>query len=196
MTANKKLIVFIFGLCPIIPAASNFAYGLVLTVCLWIIFCLGFLGTYIFKLLEITHFKYIFVNLFMIAGAAMFNSLLGGLIPIIQGGIQVYIYILTFSYIVFLGLKSYYEDSESLDIPIWYSLLILLVSALREFFAFGSISFPVSSGFLSLRLPYFSEHQAFRFLGSTAGSYIILGLMIWIYFSVTKEKPNFIRRDK
>ena len=85
MTANKKLIVFIFGLCPIIPAASNFAYGLVLTVCLWIIFCLGFLGTYIFKLLEITHFKYIFVNLFMIAGAAMFNSLLGGLIPIIQG---------------------------------------------------------------------------------------------------------------
>lgn len=196
MTANKKLIVFIFGLCPIIPAASNFAYGLVLTVCLWIIFCLGFLGTYIFKLLEITHFKYIFVNLFMIAGAAMFNSLLGELIPIIQGGIHVYIYILTFSYIVFLGLKSYYEDSESLDIPIWYSLLILLVSALREFFAFGSISFPVSSGFLSLRLPYFSEHQAFRFLGSTAGSYIILGLMIWIYFSVTKEKSNFIRRDK
>ena len=57
MTANKKLMVFIFGLCPIIPAASNFAYGLVLTVCLWIIFCLGFLGTYIFKLLEITHFN-------------------------------------------------------------------------------------------------------------------------------------------
>ena len=31
MAANKKLIVFLFGLCPIIPAASNFAYGIVLT---------------------------------------------------------------------------------------------------------------------------------------------------------------------
>lgn len=196
MTLNKKMVVFIFGLCPIIPAASNFAYGLVLAVCLWVIFFLGFLGTYISKLLEITRFKYIFVNLFMIAGVAMLNSLLEGLLPIIQGPIEVYTYILTFSYIVFLGLKIYYEDSESLDIPIWYSSLLLILSVLREVFAFGSISFPVSSGFLSLRLPYFAEHQPFRFLGSTAGAFISLGLIVWIYFSINKETSRFIRRDE
>ena len=126
----------------------------------------------------------------MITGTALVNALLEGILPIIHGPLQVYTYILTFSYIIFLGLKQYYEDSESLDLPIWYSVLILSLSALREFFAFGSLSFPVSSGFLSLRLPYFSNHPLFRFLGTTAGAFIILGLIIWIYFSVTKELPT------
>ena len=174
MAANKKLIVFLFGLCPIIPAASNFAYGIVLTVSLWVIFFLGILGNYVGKLIDINRFNYVFVSIFMITGTALVNALLEGILPII----------------IFLGLKQYYEDSESLDLPIWYSVLILSLSALREFFAFGSLSFPVSSGFLSLRLPYFSNHPLFRFLGTTAGAFIILGLIIWIYFSVTKELPT------
>ena len=189
MAANKKLIVFVFGLCPIIPVASNFAYGIVLTVSLWIIFFLGLLGNYAAKLMDINRFNYVFVSIFMITGTALVNALLEGVLPIIHGPLQVYTYILTFSYIIFLGLKQYYEDSESLDVPIWYSVLILSLSALREFFAFGSLSFPVSSGFLSFRLPYFSNHPLFRFLGTTAGAFIILGLIIWIYFSVTKELP-------
>mgnify|MGYP000844298673 FL=1 len=190
MAANKKLIVFLFGLCPIIPAASNFAYGIVLTVSLWVIFFLGILGNYVVRVIDINRFNYVFVSIFMITGTALVNALLEGILPIIHGPLQVYTYILTFSYIIFLGLKQYYEDSESLDVPIWYSVLILSLSALREFFAFGSLSFPVSSGFLSLRLPYFSNHPLFRFLGTTAGAFIILGLIIWIYFSVTKELPT------
>ncbi|UTC68255.1 MULTISPECIES: hypothetical protein [unclassified Treponema] len=196
MAANKKLIVFIFGLCPIIPASSNFAYGIVLAVILWVVFFLGLLGSYVAKLMDINRFEYIFVSVFMITGTALVNSLLEGILPIVHGPIRVYTYILTFSYIIFLGLKQYYEDSESLDIPIWYSALILVLSALREFFAFGSISFPVSSGFLSLHLPYFSAHPAFRFLGTTAGAFILLGLIIWIYFSVTKESPNINLRER
>ncbi|AIN94326.1 hypothetical protein H0R90_00325 [Treponema putidum] len=189
MAADKKLTVFLFGLCPIIPAASNFAYGIILAVSLWIIFFLGLLGNYAGKLIDINRFSSVFVSIFMITGTVLFNTLLEGILPIIYGPIQIYTYILTFSYIIFLGLKQYYEESESLDVPIWYSVLILLVSALREFFAFGSISFPVSSGFFSLRLPYFASHPPFRFLGTTAGAFIILGLIIWIYFSVTKELP-------
>ena len=167
MAANKKLIVFVFGLCPIIPVASNFAYGIVLTVSLWIIFFLGLLGNYAAKLMDINRFKSMFVSIFMIIGTSFVNALLDGILPIIYGTLQVYTYILTFS----------------------YSVLILSLSALREFFAFGSLSFPISSGFLSLRLPYFSNHPPFRFLGTTAGAFIILGLIIWIYFSVTKELP-------
>lgn len=196
MAANKKLMVFVLGLCPIIPAASNFAYGIVLAVLLWVIFFLGLLGNYAGKLMDINRFNSVFVSIFMITGTALVNAFLEGVLPIIHGPLQVYTYILTFSYIVFLGLKQYYEDSESLDVPIWYSVLILILSALREFFAFGSISFPVSSGFLSLRLPFFSDYPPFRFLGTAAGAFIILALIIWIYFSVTKEQPAIKLEDE
>lgn len=190
MAENKKLMVFVLGLCPIIPAASNFAYGFVLVFCLWLIFFLGLLGNFAAKLIKINRFQALFVSLFMIMGTALINSFLEGILPIIHGAIQIYIYILAFSYIVFLSLKNYYEDSESLDIPIWYSCLLLLISALRELFAFGSISFPVFSGFLSLRFPYFSEHPPFRFLGTAAGALILLGAIIWFYFSISKESAN------
>lgn len=191
MIKNKSMTIFMMGLCPLIPAASNFAYGLILACSVWILFFSGLLAELITETFEIgtgnqeqQKIKYLFVNICIIVAAAFFNFLLQGLFPVIQGALQIYIYITGFSYIIVLSLENYYSNVESLEFPAGYSILILLISFLRELFAFGSISLPSTSGFFSLKFPYLSVNPPIRFLGTTAGAFILLGLASWIFLSI------------
>jgi|GEM_PF-239658 len=193
MIKNKSMTIFMLGLCPLIPAAANFAYGLILACTVWILFFSGLLAGIITDALEIgkanqsqQKIKYFFVKIFIIAAAAFFNFLLQGLFPIVQGPLQIYIYITGFSYIIVLSLENYYSNVESLEFPAGYSILILIISFLREFFAFGTVSLPSSSGFASLKFPYFSVNPPMRFLGTAAGAFILLGLASWIFLSVKR----------
>lgn len=193
MIKNKSMTIFMLGLCPLIPAASNFAYGLILACNVWILFFSGLLAELITETLEIgtgnkgqQKTKYFFVKIFIIAAAAFFNFLLQGLFPLVQGALQIYIYITGFSYIIVLSLENYYANVESLEFPVGYSILILIISFLREFFAFGSISLPSAAGLFSLKFPYFSVHPPMRFLGTTAGAFILLGLASWIFLSIKR----------
>ncbi len=187
--------VFIFGMCPLIPATANFAYGLIMAVAVWIIFFSGILANLVAEMLEIKKLKSIFVNLFIISLATIFNFLIESIFPIIHGGIKIYIYILCFSYIMFLSFKNYYKDGGDLELPASYSIIILILSSIREFFAFGTISFPVPSGFFTINFPYFSENTPFRFFGTTAAAFIILGLGMWIYHSIQEGSSIPFREE-
>ncbi|AGT44921.1 Rnf-Nqr domain containing protein [Treponema pedis] len=186
MIQNKTMTPFMLGLCPLIPASSNFAYGLVFSGCVWVIFFSGLLAEIITEMLGLKKSKEIFIKTFIAASAAFLNFLLQGLFPIIQGSIQLYIYILGFSYIILLSLEDYHDNVESLEFPLVYSVLALSLSLLREIFAFGTLSIPSPSGFLTLNLPYFAENPPMRFLGTTAGAFILSALAAWIILSIKR----------
>lgn len=213
MINNNSMVIFMLGLCPLIPAASNFAYGIIIASTVWILFFSGLFASMIADFIGLgsinkfseterglniyaNKLKYIFINLFIIFAASFFNFLLQGIFPIIQGALQIYIYITSFSYIVFLSLDDYNNNVESLAIPINYSILVLVFSLLRELFAFSSISVPSTSGLLSLHIPYFYEHSPFRFFGTTAGSCILLGITSWIFLSIKKGNFSPFRSSK
>ncbi len=184
MKKQKENLIFIFGMCPLIPASSNFAYGLVMAVMIWLVFFSGILGKLITDMLELKKGVKFFISVFVISLTIVLNFLLQGIFPIVQGAIQLYIYILSFSYIIVLGLKDYYENVESLEFPGTYSILLLIISALRELFAFGSLSIPVPAGFLSLHVLFFLNNAPFKFFGSNAGALILLGISLWLYLSI------------
>ncbi len=181
---QNESVIFIFGLCPLIPTTSNFAYGLIMAIMVWLVFFSGIFAKLISDMLELKKGVKFFTSIFVISLATAFNFLLQGIFPIVQGAIQIYIYILSFSYIIYLSLADYYSNTESLEFPASYSILLLIIAALRELFAFGSISLPAPSGFISLKVFFFLEQPPFRFLGSNAGALILLGLALWIYKSI------------
>ncbi len=183
MNKQNESIVFIFGMCPLIPASSNFAYGIIMAVMVWLVFFSGILARLVAKSLEMQKSANIFISLFVILMATIFNFLLQGIFPIMQGALQLYIYILSFSYIIFLCLQDYYSNVESLEFPASYSVLLLVISLFRELFAFGSISIPLPSEFFSFKVLFFFEQAPFRFLGSNAGALIMLGIGLWLYLS-------------
>ncbi len=183
MKKKQESLIFIFGMCPLIPASSNFAYGLVMAVMVWLVFFSGILGQFLAKTFEVKKNSKFFISVFVISLTTVFNFLLQGIFPLLQGAIQLYIYILSFSYIIFLCLEDYYSNVESLEFPATYSILFLIISALRELFAFGSLSLPSTSCFISFKLLFFLENPPFRFFGSTAGAFILLGIALWIYLS-------------
>lgn len=196
MVKNKTMIPFMFGLCPLIPVSSNFAYGFIFACCVWVLFFSGLLAEIIAGLLEMNKCKTVFIKTFIAAASAFLNFLLQGLFPIVQGSLQLFIYILGFSYIILLSLENYYADAESLSFPAVYSILALILSALRELFAFGSLSLPVPSGFLTLAFPYFSENPPMRFLGTTAGAFVLSALSAWLFFSIKHNSLLPFRSSK
>ncbi len=184
MKKDQESLIFIFGMCPLIPASSNFAYGIVMAVMVWLVFFSGILGNLLVKIFKIQKASKFFVSFFVISLTSVFNFLLQGMFPVIQGAIQLYIYILSFSYVIFLCLEDYYSNVESLEFPARYSILFLIISAFRELFSFGAISLPAPSGFLSFKVLFFLENPPFRFFGSNAGALILLGIALWIYLSI------------
>ncbi len=196
MIKDKNLIPFVFGLCPLIPASSNFAYGIVLSVCVWILFFGGLVSSTVSRFMNIKKSEKQITAVLIVFVTAFLNFLFQGLFPIIQGAIQNYIYILGISYIIYICIDDYQKNSEEIEIPVFYSVLILIFGFLREVFAFGSISFPIPSGFFTLKLPFFYENPPLRFLGTNAGALIFLGFCSWFYISVKQGKILSFKRSE
>ncbi len=175
---------FLFGMCPLIPATANFAYGIVMAIAVWFVFFFGILANAVADMLDMNRSRSIFINFFIISLTTIFGFLLESFFPIIYSSIKIFVFILCFSYMIFLSLQNYYKDITPLELPSSYSILILALSIIREFFAFGTISFPVPSGFYSIYIPYFSTTPPLRFFGTTAAAFILLALAMWIYHSL------------
>ncbi len=197
MTKNRDLTAFVFGLCPLIPVCSNLAYGMVLAGCVWIVFFGGLVSKGLSKWKYLNALEKPFVRIFTVFVTVFLNFLLQGLFPVIQGALQTYIYILGVSYIIFLSIADYSSSAESLDLPVTYTVLIICFALIREIAAFGSISFPVPSGFLTVEIPYLAENPPFRFLGTSAGALILLGVCLWaLLFAGHGRLSAFKRREQ
>lgn len=186
---RKNSIVFILGLCPIAVTSSHFAYGIIMSISVWIVFFSGLLSQFASELISLNKQEKIFKSIFSFSLVLIYVSVMKILFPVIFISIELYIYLLAVSYIMYVSIQDYYTYSEAIELPLIYSLLILLLSFLRELCAFGSLSFPAISGFAVLNIfKAIGISPHLRFLGTTAGAVIVLGIFCRMYFLISKKR--------
>lgn len=181
---TNKSIVFFLGLCPIIPLAAHFAEGVIFVAEFWLLFAIGILSKMLINFFRIDKLSQIVTYMNIIFAAALYAQALGLVFPVIAISLERYIYIAAFSYILIISIGMYDSSQYPLEMPILYSILLAAVSILREFIVFGTISLPTRSGLFSITLIPFS--LPLKFLGSSAGILMMLGIALWLFRSFHK----------
>jgi len=188
-------IVFLFGLFPIIAVSSNLAYSLVMLFSLWVFFGSYLLAKFFLALLKIEHrrpfaFFFTFVLYFIYV---KFGELL---FPIIFFSLLPHLYLLGFCYVIYFSLAEYEQTGFPIML-IRYSVLLFLLSFVREVLAFGSISIPYIYGVLSFNIFELLNLSApFKFLGSSAGTLMLLSFATAFYFWYNNDDPIYIGESK
>ena len=181
--ANKS-IVFFLGLCPIIPLAAHFAEGVIFVAEFWLLFSVGILSKMLINYFRIDKMSRIITYMNIIFAAALYAQAVGLVFPVIAVSLEIYIYMTAFSYILIISIGLYDSSQYPLEMPILYSILLTAVSILRELIVFSTISLPARSGLFSITLIPFS--LPFKFLGSSAGVLMMMGIAIWLFRSFHK----------
>ena len=183
----KKSIVFFSGLCPIIAVTAHFAEGVIFAVGFWLLLGTSILVRFIIRTTHITQAP-AFFEYFGIAAAAVFYYLLMQLLfPLFMLPLEMYIYILAVLSILTVSTAYYHTYRRTVLVPIWYTVLLLCTGLIRELCAFGTISLPAPSGLLTLTI--FAFHPPLRFLGSAAGTLMMLGASLWLFRLFRKKFP-------
>lgn len=191
---TNKSIIFFLGLCPIIPVLVHLADGLLFIAEFWFLFAAGILTRGIIRFLNIAKIQHIVEYLCIIAAAALYGEITGIFFPVIMIGLHAYIYIFAFSYILIISIAQYYENTDPLEFPLFYSLLLLTIAVLRELFVFGTLSLPYTTGFIGFKIIPFT--LPLKFWGSSAGILILLGVGLWLYRSFQKGELLPFKTDE
>lgn len=187
-------IIFLFGLFPIIAVSSNLAYALVMLLSLWTFLGSYVLATFFSALLKIEHGR-IFAFFFTFVLYFIYVKLGELLFPLIFFSLLPHIYLLGFSYILYFSLAEYEQTGLPMML-VRYSILLFLLSFMREIFAFGSVSIPYIYGVLSLNIFEFLGLSApFKFLGSSAGTLMLLSFTTAFYFWYSNDDPIYLKRE-
>lgn len=178
----RKSVVFFLGLSPIIPLTAHFAEGLIFIVGFWLFFAAFRAATVLIKWVNFGKYARILPSAGVLCTAALYVQIIGIIFPIIAIGLETYLYITAFSYVLVISIGIYDSHRYPLELPITYTLLLTMVSLLRELIVFGTVSLPARSGLLSITL--FPGPLPFRFLGSSAGILILLGIALRLFRSM------------
>jgi Na+-translocating ferredoxin:NAD+ oxidoreductase RnfE subunit len=176
---KKNTAVFLFALCPLVPAASNLAYGIVLAAaCIWLL-CWGLIFREIVRLINAGNAGP-FVELACLAGSAtLFNLLLQLFFPVLAISLSLYVYLSAFSCVLLVSIDNYSFNSGKF-VPVFPFVPVLLgFSAFRELLGHGTISFPVPSGITHLDVFPAFEYWGIGFWGTSAGALILLGILVY-----------------
>lgn len=186
---RKNSIVFVLGLCPLAVTSSHFAYGILMSISVWVIFFSGLLAEFLGELLSVSKQEKLFKNIFSFSLVMIYTAIMRILFPVLFISLEFYIYLSAFSYIIYVSIHDYYTYAEAIEMPLIYSLLILSLSLVRELCAFGSVSFPSISGLAVFNIfKTIGVTPPLRFLGTTAGAIIVLGIFCRIYLFFTKNR--------
>jgi hypothetical protein len=174
---NKNLAVFLFALCPLIPAASRFAYGI---------------RKIINKIDPSESGRYIEL-VCLSASATVFLIVLHGLFPSISVSLGIYIYLSALSYLLLKSIEVFtLKERSFLPIPVFIPIL-LVFSGIREIIGFGTISVPVPTGLLIVSLLPDFQSYGLGFLGTAGGALILLGLFAWFVKFLSRRITTFKR---
>lgn len=181
--ANKSIIFFL-GLCPIIPLTAHFAEGLILIAEFWLLFGAGLLSKILINYFKIDKFQQVITYLGIILVAALYAQIVGAIFPVIAVSLEIYLYMVAFSYILIISIGLYDSSQYPLELPVTYTILLTVISILRELVVFGTVSLPTRSGLFSITLLPLS--LPLRFWGSSAGILMVLGVALWLFRSFHK----------
>lgn len=180
MKKNNGL--FLFSLCPLIPATSHLAYGLILTVVILVFYGAGLLFRELVRTMKPGRAGAT-IELLCLGGTAMILSVsLEGLYPVLALCLKPYLYVSAFSFIVLVSVDSFSLRSRQ-GPPIWpFIPTIVIFSAFREIIGNGTLSLPSSSGLVEFTiLPPGADEHIVAFWGTAGGALILAGVCTWLY---------------
>lgn len=184
---KNKPFLFMLALCPLIPAASRLAYGIVLSVAILWYFLSGIFFKELFN--KITPLKTSrYPELVSIAASAtLFHLILQAISPILASNLSLYLYISAFSYILMTNIESFSIHTPFSGCVILFIPFMIGFSLLRELAGSGTVSLPSTKGlYIMSVLPYFSE-WGLGFWGTSGGALIILGILTWVITYVHRQ---------
>lgn len=177
---KNKHSLFLFSLCPLIPATSRFAYALIFSVAILFYYGSGILFRELVKKFNSQSLGR-FLELIGLAGtAALFYGILNGVYPLLALSLELYIYLSAFSYLLLISITMNHGNSDSFSPIILFIPFLLLFSAVREVVGLGTISFPAYSGFIEFVLIPSSNSMIFRFLGTGGGALMLTGIFSFV----------------
>lgn len=185
-------VIFLFGLCPIVITSSFMAYSVVMIASFWMFFLMSLLADFFSRFLQLEN-KRTFEFFFSISLYLIYLKLIDLVFPVIFIALFPYLYLLCFSYILYFCFDEYEKTKHSI-LLIRYSFLFFVLSFVRELLAFGSLSLPSFYGIASFNIFELLGFCApFRFLGSVAGSLVLLGLIASFYIWYVNDEQIYVK---
>lgn len=180
MKKNNGL--FLFSLCPLIPATSRLAYGLVLTVVILVFYGAGLLFRELIRRMRPGTAGPAIELLCLACTAMLLTVTLEGLYPIIAIAITPYIYVSAFSFIVLVSVDSFSLRSRQRPPILPFIPTLMVFSALREMVGNGTVSLPSAAGIVefSLLQPG-TDFKIIAFWGTAGGALVLAGVCSWLY---------------
>ncbi len=185
---KNKLSLFLFALCPLIPATSRFAYGLIFSVAILFYYGAGILIRELVKRVDDGPAGQV-LELSGLAGtAALFYGILGGVYPLLALSLELYIYLSAFSFLLLISISSCSKNSDSFSPVIIFIPLLIVFSLLREVLGLGTISLPVYSGFLVITVIPPGNPWITGVVGTGGGALILAGLFSFLLKQIFTKK--------
>jgi len=190
---KRNPVVFLFSLCPLIPAASRLAYGLILGIALLWYFLSGLIFREMIRKMQPGD-SGPFLELICLAGSAtLYQTALQFLFPVLSVSLFLYVYLSALSYLLLLSIDSFPVPAGQFIPVVAFVPLLILFSAFREFMGSGTISLPVPGGLHEILVfPGFSD-WGLAFWGTAGGALILLGIMAAIAKLVRRRLAGFRR---
>lgn len=177
---KKNAGLLLFALCPLIPATSRVAYAIPLAVCLLIYFFSGLICKAIISQRPQGNATQALELICLGGTASVLSTILSALYPVLSISLNLYVYASAFSFIVLVSIDSFSLESASKTAILLFIPLMLIFSLAREFFGYGSVSIPISTGIREFQLISTGMPIPLRFWGTGAGALILAGIASWI----------------
>lgn len=177
---KKNTAVLLLALCPLVPAASRLAYGIILSLSIVWLFLLGIFFREVVRKIDAGKAGP-YIELSCLAGSAtVFTLLLQIFFPVLYVSLGFYVYLSAFSCVLLASIDLFSaRDLKYLPVLPFIPLL-LFFSCVRELLGNGTISVPVFTGILELTVfPEFS-YWGLGFWGTSGGAIILLGIFTWL----------------
>lgn len=188
---KKNTVSFLFALCPLVPAASRFGYGIILCLTMIWLFITGLLLRELVKKIDPDGGSS-YIELACVGGSATFFFLvLQGLFPILSISLGLYVYLCAFSFLILTSVDSFSMQSST-ELPLVSFIPVLLIlSAVRELFSYGTLSVPVPNGLFEIALIPNYASLSIGFWGTAGGSLILLGGSVWLIQFLRRRSATF-----
>lgn len=168
------------------------AYSIIMIASFWMFFLTSLLADFFSRFLQIKNTR-VFELFCSFSLYLVYLKIIDLVFPTIFISLFPYLYLLCFSYILYFCFDEY-EKTKSTSLLIRYSLLFFALSFVREFLAFGSVSVPSFYGIASFNIFELLGFSApFRFLGSVAGSLMLLGGIVAFYFWYASDEQMYVK---
>lgn len=177
---KNKLSIFLFALCPLIPATSRFAYGLIFSVAILLYYGAGLLLRELVRYVDDGPMGQVLVLSGLAGTSALFYGILGGVYPLLALSLELYIYLSAFSVILLISISSTGGKQDSFSPVIIFIPLLILFSLIREVLGLGTISLPLYSGFLEITVIPPDNPWITRIIGTGGGALILAGLFSFL----------------